>query len=141
MKSCPKIQGKYFFRYLSKMWYLWTKNMKGVTVKVENLHRGKSYPALKRLQSNFMTVAPYMEQISPKYFHSLKPRNHIFEAHPYLKISIDSLAAVASFQIVPKYISKVKEFPNILLCNNCFLEKWGQRGQFVHCNCLIGIDL
>ena len=33
---------------LSKIWYLWTKNMKGVTAKVEILHRGQSDPTLEK---------------------------------------------------------------------------------------------
>ena len=35
-------------KYLSKMWYLLSKNMKGMTVKVEILHRGQSDPALQK---------------------------------------------------------------------------------------------
>ena len=51
------------------MWYLLSKNMKGMTDKVEILHRGQSDPALQT------TVAPFMVQISPKFLHLLEPHN------------------------------------------------------------------
>ena len=60
--------------------------MNGVTVKVEILHKPFSS---KDFKSTVLTVAPIMVQLSPKYFHSLEPQNHItfnwsqiFDTHP-----------------------------------------------------------
>ena len=48
-EKLPKYSGKNIsVKYLSKMWYLLSKNMKGMTVKVEILHRGQSDPALQK---------------------------------------------------------------------------------------------
>ena len=53
-KNCPEIQGKILpSNICKKMWHLWTKNMKGVTAKDENLHRSQSDPALEKTPSNF----------------------------------------------------------------------------------------
>ena len=35
-------------KYLTKMWYLSSENMKGMTVKVKILHRGQTDPALQK---------------------------------------------------------------------------------------------
>ena len=40
------------------MRYLWTKNMKGVAVKVEILHRDQSDPALEKTSNNFFDSCP-----------------------------------------------------------------------------------
>ena len=74
-EKLPKDSWKMFFRFLSKMWYLLTKNMKGVTVKCGNLQRGQSDPAFGKTSKHFFAVAPFMVQISPKYYHSLEPQN------------------------------------------------------------------
>ena len=42
------------------MWYLWLKNMKGVTEKVEILHRGQSDPALQKTSNNFFLSRPLL---------------------------------------------------------------------------------
>ena len=48
-KKLPKDSGKNIsVKYLSKMWYLWSKNMKGMTDRVEILHRDQSDPALQK---------------------------------------------------------------------------------------------
>ena len=57
-----------------------------------------------------------------------------------VKISIDSFAAVASFQLVTNIYQKWEYFPNVSLWNNCFLGKWGQRDKFLNCSYLMGID-
>ena len=71
----------------------------------------------KDFKITFLAGAPFMMQISPKYFHSLKQQNRItfnlsqiFETHPSTSLlkSLLTLGAVASFLLVPKYISKVK---------------------------------
>ena len=53
------------------------KKHEGGTVQVEILHRGHSDPALQKSSKTFCTVAPFMVQISPKYFHSQEPQAHI----------------------------------------------------------------
>ena len=84
-------------------------------------------------------IAPFIVQKSPNYCYSLEPQNHIafnssqiFETHPsssQVKISIDSLAAVASFQRVPKYISKVKVMSKNFTLKQLFPWKMGAKGQ------------
>ena len=99
--------------------------MKGVIVKVESLNRDQSDTVL---QKTFFTVAPFMVQIYPKYFHShniqLVQNSWKASFHQPVKISIDSLAAVASLQFVSKYIkykSNVKETSKYF--SNAVIEK------------------
>ena len=136
MKNCPKIQGK----YLSKKWYLWTKNMKGVTVKkLKTCTGGNQTLLLKTLQNNFFdsrllrganisqifsftkTTEPHKIQLVPNIWST--------SFHQPVKISIDSFAAVASFQLVPKYISKVKVLCKYFTLKQLFRLKMGAKGQ------------
>ena len=58
-KKLPKYSGKNtFVKYLSKMWYIWSKNMKGMTNKVEILHRDQSYPALQKTSKQLLCQWP-----------------------------------------------------------------------------------
>ena len=58
-KKLPKDSGKNIsVKYLSKMWYLWSKNMKGMTDKVEILHRDQSDPTLQKTSKQLVT--PFM---------------------------------------------------------------------------------
>ena len=76
-----------------------------------------------------------MVQISPKYFHSLKPQNHItfnssqiFETHPstgQFKFPL-APAAVASIQLVPKYMTKVKVISKYLTLKQLLPSKMGK---------------
>ena len=94
----------------------------------------------KRLKT---AVAPFIVQISPKYFHSLEPQNlitfnlsQIFETHPYtslLKFWLTPLLLLPPFNSSQKIYWKWKWFPNISLWNNCFLGKWGQRCKLLLC--------
>ena len=60
------------------MWYLWTKNIKGVTVKVEILDKGQSDPALEKTTKQlFLSVARFMMEVTSKYFDSREPENHV----------------------------------------------------------------
>ena len=73
---------------------------------------------LKRLQNIFFGNRPLhgtnITQIFPfvktTELHNIQPVPIVWNTFLYqpVKISVDSLAAVASFQLVPKYISKVK---------------------------------
>ena len=48
-EKLPNYSGKNIsVKYLSKMWYLSSKNMKGMTVNVKILHTGQSDPALQK---------------------------------------------------------------------------------------------
>ena len=56
-------------KYLSKMRYLWTKNMKGVAVKVEILHRDQSDPALEKTSKQlFWQLSPSWCKYLPNIF-------------------------------------------------------------------------
>ena len=74
-ETAQRFMENVFLDFYSKMWYLLTKNMKEVTVKCENLQRGQSDPAFGKNSKHFFAVAPFMVQISPKYYHSLEPQN------------------------------------------------------------------
>ena len=76
------------------MWNLWTKNMNKLTDKVEILHLGQSDPALKKIQKNFFSVATFMAQISPKYFHTQEVEDHV------------TFNSIASIELVPKLYQK-----------------------------------
>ena len=101
-------------------------------------------------KTTFLLVALFRVQISPKYFHSLKPQNHmkfnssqIFEAHPstnLLKFLLTPLLLWPLFNLSPNIYQKWNYFPNISLWNNCCLGKWGQRGKFLNCSYSMGID-
>ena len=59
--------------------------------------------------------------------------------HQPVEISFDSLAAVASFQLVPKYILKVKVISKCFTLKKLFSWKKGAKGQsslmqFIECN-------
>ena len=64
------------------------------------------------LQNNFLAIAPFMVQNQPntteQYNIQLVPIIWNTSFYQPVQISVDSLAAVASFQLVPKYISKVE---------------------------------
>ena len=68
--------------------------------------------------------------------------SQVFKAHLSTSVlkSIDSFAAVASFQLVPKYISKVKVLSKYFILKHCFLGKWWQRDKVPNCSYLMGID-
>ena len=58
-KKLPKDSGKNIsVKYLSEMWYLWSKNMKGMTDKVEILHRDQSDPALQKTSKQLFCQWP-----------------------------------------------------------------------------------
>ena len=78
------------------------------------------------------------KQISPKYCHSqthqkltiqLDPNNWNTSFHQPDKNSIDSLPNVASFQLVPKYISTVKGLSKYFTVKQLFPWKIGAKGQ------------
>ena len=71
-EKLPKYPGKNIsIKYLTKMWYLSSKNMKGMTVKVKILHRGQTDPALKKTSKQ---VALFMVHISYNIFIHKKHR-------------------------------------------------------------------
>ena len=119
VKNCPKIQGKIFpsnicqkcGTYRRKTWRAWLSKLKFCTEANQTL-------LFKRLQNNFFNSRPLhganISQIFPftktKEPHNIQLVPNIWSTsfHQPVKICIGSLAAGASFQLVPKYISKVK---------------------------------
>ena len=89
----------------------------------------------KDFKTTFFTVAPFMIQISPKYLHSRNPQNYItfnssqiFETHPstgWFKFPL-APAAVASIQLVPKYMTKVKVISKYLTLKQLLPLKMGK---------------
>ena len=92
-------------------------------------------PLFKRLQNRFLSVARFMVQIFP-FTKTKEPLNiqlvpNIWSTsfHQPVKISIGSLVAGASFQLVPKYISKVKVLSKYFTLKQLFPCKMGAKGQ------------
>ena len=64
-EKLPKDLGNFFVKYFSKMWYLWTKNMNGMTEKIEILHRAQLDPALQKTSKQlFLSRSIHGENIS-----------------------------------------------------------------------------
>ena len=57
-EKLPKIAEGIFLLILVKMWYLRTKNIKGVTVEVEILEKGQSDPALEKTTKQLFCQSP-----------------------------------------------------------------------------------
>ena len=58
-EKLPKDSGKNIsIKYWSKMWYFWSKNMKGKIEKVEILHRGQSHPARRKTSRQLFYQLP-----------------------------------------------------------------------------------
>ena len=119
-----------------------------MTEKVEILPEANQTLLFKRLQNNFFVSRPLeganITQIFP-FTKTTKPHEiqlvpNIWSTsfHQPVKISIDSFAAVASFQLVPKYISKVKVLSKYFTLKHCFLGKWWQRDKVPNCSYLMG---
>ena len=138
-EKLPKDSGKIFVLKIcqkcstsgQKTWRGWLWKLKICTEANQTL-------LFKRLKNNFFTVAPFRVQISPKYFHLLEPRNNQLVLNIWntsflqpVKISIDSLAAVASFQLAPKYMliseSNFQIFHSETIVS---LENGGDRANF-----------
>ena len=141
--SCEKLPkdpgGNILGKYLSKMWYLWTKNMKGGLCKLKFCTEANQTLLFKRLQNNFFDSCPLhganISQIF-SFTHTTEPHNiqlvpNIWNTtfHQPVKISIDFLADFASFQLVPKYILKVKVIFKYFTLKQLFPWKIGAKGQ------------
>ena len=64
VNNSPKIQCKIFTLNIFKNVVLMVDNMKGVTEKVEILHRGQSDPALQKTSNNFfLSLVPFLVQM------------------------------------------------------------------------------
>ena len=94
---------------------------------------------LKRLQNNFFDSCPLhganISQIF-SFTHTTEPHNiqlvpNVWNTtfHQPVKISIDFLADFASFQLVPKYILKVKVILKYFTLKQLFPWKMGAKGQ------------
>ena len=140
VKNCPKIQGKIFLSnicpkcgpYSRKTWRAWLIKLKFCTETNQTL-------LLKRLQNNFFDSCPLhganISQIF-SFTHTTGPYNiqlvpNIWNTtfHQPVKISIDFLADFASFQLVPKYILKVKVIFKYFTLKQLFPWKMGAKGQ------------
>ena len=95
----------------------------------------------KDFKTTIFTVAPFMAQISPKYYHSLQQQNHItFNSSEYLKhifppacykshwlhgwCCLNSTSPQIHIQS-ESYIYDWRIYPNLLIWNNCFLKYGG----------------
>ena len=68
-EKLPKDSGENFSVHdLYKMWYLWSKNMKGMIDKVEILHRDQSDPTLQKTSDQLFFSRPrHCANISPQH--------------------------------------------------------------------------
>ena len=85
-ETAKRLREIFFVRFLSKMWYLLTKNMKGMTVKVENLQRGQAYPALEKTSKQFFWLSPpswckYLPNIIIHWNHRTKQDHQWWRYH------------------------------------------------------------
>ena len=110
--------GNILVTYLSKMWYLWTKNMKGGLCKLKFCTEATQTLPFKSLQNNFLHSRPlHGAKISQIFSFTRTASSHNIQLVPNIqntsfhipvKSSIDSRAVVATIQLVPNYKSKVK---------------------------------
>ena len=120
--SCEKLPkdpgGNILVKYLSKMWYLWTKNMKGGLCKLKFCTEATQTLPFKSLQNNLLHSRPlHGANISQIFSFTRTASSHNIQLVPNIqntsfhipvKSSIDSRAVVATIQLVPNYKSKVK---------------------------------
>ena len=136
VKNCPKIRGKYICQkwgtYGQNTWRWWLPKLKFCTEANQIL-------VLKRLQNNFFGSRPLhganISQIF-SFTQTTEPHNiqlvpNIWDTsfHQPVKIFINSLADFASFQLVPKYKSKVKVISKYFILKQLFHWKMGAKGQ------------
>ena len=119
---------------LSKMWYFWSKNRRAWLIKLKFCKETNQTLQFKRLQINYFVSGPlHGANISQRFSFTktTEPRNIQLVSNIWstyfqpVKISIGSLAAVTSFELVPIYISKVKVTFQI-----CHLENGSKRANF-----------
>ena len=140
MKNCSKIQGKaYSFNfcqkcgsYRRKTWRAWLEKLKFCPEANQTL-------LFKRLQNNFFVSSPLQgANISQIFLFTRTTEPHEIQLvlniwstsfDQPVKISIDSFAAVASFQLVTKYISKVKVLSKYFILKQLFPCKMGAKEQ------------
>ena len=139
MKNCSKIQGKTFLSnfcqkcgsYRRKTWRAWLAKLKFCPEVNQTL-------LFKRLQNNFFNSRPLPGANISQIFPFTKTREqtdiqvvpNIWNTsfHQLVKISIGSLAAGVSFQLVPKYISKVKVIFQIFCSESIVSLENGSKG-------------
>ena len=128
------------------MWYLWTKNIKGVTVKVEILDKGQSDPALEKTTKQLFCQSPaswwkllpniLIHGSHRTMWHTTRPNNlqqnlppacYIFYPEPLLSL----------FNSSPNIC--IKSESNIQTSNSETI-KWGWRSGILWCSYLMGID-
>ena len=110
--------GNILVTYLSKMWYLWTKNMKGGLCKLKFCTKATQTLPFESLQKNFLHSHPlHGANISQIFSFTRTASSHNIQLVPNIqntsfhipvKSSIEPRALVATIQFVPKYKSKVK---------------------------------
>ena len=138
-EKLPKYSGKIFpsivykkcGTYHQKKWSTWMIKLKFCTEANQTL-------LFKRLQNNFFNSRPLhganISQIFPftktKEPHNIQLVPNIWSTsfHQPVKICIGSLAAGASFQLVPKYISKVKVIFQIFCSETIVSLENGSKG-------------
>ena len=157
MKHCRKIREIFSVKYLWKMWYFWTKNMNGVTEKIEILHRGQSDPALQKTSKQLFSHSLHSWW---KYFPNIsipwKPRKsceviffiklwtrpnyfmHILPPACWNCYSFRSCCCFNStaFQI---HVKSERNFQISYICIN-ILRKWWWRETFIKDSFSMGID-
>ena len=119
VEKLTKDSGKIFLLNICQKWGTYgRKTWRGWLLKLKFCTEANQTLLLKRLQNNFFDSCPLhganISQIF-SFTHTTEPHNiqlvpNIWNTtfHQPVKISIDFLADFASFQLVPKYISKLK---------------------------------
>ena len=140
VEKLTKDSGKIFLLNICQKWGTYgRKTWRGWLLKLKFCTEANQTLLLKRLQNNFFDSCPLhganISQIF-SFTHTTEPHNiqlvpNIWNTtfHQPVKISIDFLADFASFQLVPKYILKVKVIFKYFTLKQLFPWKMGAKGQ------------
>ena len=148
--SCEKLpkdpRGNILVKYLSRMWYLWAKNMKAGLCKLKFCTEANQTLPFKSLQNNFLHSHPlHGAKISQIFSFIRTASSHNIQLVPNIqntsfhipvKSSIDSRAVVATIQLVPNYKSKVKVISKYFDQKQLFPWEMAAEGK---CSYLMGI--
>ena len=139
-ENCSKIQGKTFLsNFCQKCGSYRRKTWRALLTKVKFCTKGNQTLLFNRFQNNFFVSRPLQGANISQIFsftettkpHEIQPVPNIWgiSFHQPVRISIDSVATVASFQLVPKYISKVKVISKYFTLKQLLPWKMGAKGQ------------
>ena len=126
--SCEKLpkdpRGNILVKYLSRMWYLWAKNMKAGLCKLKFCTEAKQTLLFQRLQNNFFNSGPLHGANISQIFPFTKTREQTNIRPKYLKHILPPacknlywlLSCWCLFSTCPQiYIKSESYFPNISL--------------------------